>query len=189
MEVGMFWMTSSEFETLHEVRRCTPVKRIRLERRKAPLLAALLRRLRYGKPDDLLLVEIDPPLIGQPYGLGARDLDQVVLATRHLGHSIFDTSDWPKYVHVARLLVELDGKDEVRHGELEVIGWASRVGSSTRKHLDSEVLKQVARCLAIGPPGFRRRLPNGALPCGRSTPVLLLGGRARRPSRATRVRA
>jgi hypothetical protein len=132
MEVGAFWMTSSEFETLHEVRRCTPVRRIRLERRKASLLAALVTRLRYGKPDDVLLVEIDPPLISQPYGLGARELDQVVLATRHLGHSIFGTSDWPKYVHVARLLVELDGQDELSPGELEVIGWAELYETEAR---------------------------------------------------------
>jgi hypothetical protein len=132
MAAGTFWMTSSETATLREVRRCTPVKRIRYERRKAPLLAALVRRLRYGKRDDVLLVEIDPPLIGQPYGLGARDLDQVVLATRHLGHSIFDTSDWPKYVHVARLLVEFDGQDELRLGDLEVIGWAELYETEAR---------------------------------------------------------
>lgn len=125
-------MTSSETESLHEVRRCTPVKRLRYERRKASLLAALVRRLQYGKPDDVLLVEIDPPLKGEPYGLGARDLDQVVLATRHLGHSMFDTSDWPKYVHVARLLLEFDGQDELRLGELEVIGWAELYETEVR---------------------------------------------------------
>lgn len=71
-------------------------------------------------------------MIDQPYGLGARELDQVVLATRHLGHSIFDTSDWPKYVHVARLIVEFDGQDELRLRELEVIGWAELYETEAR---------------------------------------------------------
>ena len=84
-----------------------------------------LRRLRTDGRDDLLLVRINPPLIGQKYGLGDLDIDRVVLAPRHRGASLFPVSEWPIYVHVARLTIELpEGHDSLRDEELELIAWA-----------------------------------------------------------------
>ena len=55
-----FYLASSESYILAGPRRCTVVKRPRGERR-----------------DDYLLISIDPPLIGQSFGLGDRDIGQV----------------------------------------------------------------------------------------------------------------
>ena len=81
------------------------------------------RRLRGDRRDGYLLVRIDPPLIGQTFGLGGCDIHQVVLATRHLGDAL-PPNRWPLFVHVARPLVSLEGRDVIHENELEPIAWA-----------------------------------------------------------------
>jgi len=72
-----------------------------------------------------MLCEIDPPIVGQPYGLGGQDIHRVVIASRHSGHSIFAISDWPAYVHVARLARNIsDDKFAIAENDIESIGWA-----------------------------------------------------------------
>jgi hypothetical protein len=61
-------------------------------------------RLRDSRRDDFALVLIEPPLIGQPYGLGDRDIDTVLLATRHVGRTLFPVTEWPAFVYVIRIL-------------------------------------------------------------------------------------
>jgi hypothetical protein len=61
-------------------------------------------RLRDASRDDYMLVRIDPPLIGQPYGLGDRDIHRVLLATRHAGRTLFPVTEWPAFVYVIRIL-------------------------------------------------------------------------------------
>jgi hypothetical protein len=51
-----------------------------------------------------MLVWIDPPIVGQPYGSGGDDISDLVLAARHIGDSLFSISDWPVAVHVYRPL-------------------------------------------------------------------------------------
>ena len=102
-----FYMASSEGFDMETPRRCTAIRRLR-------------GRIR----DDYLLVRIDPPLIGQRFGLGGRDIDEVIVATRHEGESLFPITTWPVYVHVARLLVPSVGKASVRDEEIESIAWA-----------------------------------------------------------------
>jgi hypothetical protein len=53
--------------------------------------------------DDNMLVAIDPPLAGQPYGLSSHDITQLVLAPFD-ELSIFPVTRWPCPVYVARLL-------------------------------------------------------------------------------------
>lgn len=103
-----FYLSSSEGYDLDEPRSCWRIGRARTTAR-----------------DDLLLVKIDPPLIGQKYGLGGRDIDVVVVAPRHQGASLFPVSEWPVYVHVARLLVEPPAPSQtLRQEDLESIAWA-----------------------------------------------------------------
>lgn len=84
-----------------------------------------LKRLASESRDDLLLIEIDPPLPGQKYGLGNRDLDVVVVATRHRDASLFPINEWPVSVHVAHVLTDnLRTRNTVREEELESIAWA-----------------------------------------------------------------
>jgi hypothetical protein len=103
-----FYLTSSEGYEMESPRRCWRVKRLATDNR-----------------DDLLLIKIEPPLIGQKYGLGSREIDLVLIAPRHQGASLFPISEWPLYVHVARLLIENpEGRDVVRADEFESIAWA-----------------------------------------------------------------
>jgi len=103
-----FFLASSEGYGLEEPRRCWRVKRVATDKR-----------------DDLLLVTIDPPLLGQDYGQGSRDLDLVLVATRHEGASLFPVNEWPVFVHVVRpLITNPQDRDMFRKGEYESIAWA-----------------------------------------------------------------
>jgi len=102
-----FYMASSEGYGMESPRRCWVIKRLSGEDR-----------------DDYLLIGIDPALNGQVFGLGGCDLDQVVVATRHQGETLFPIKRWPVFVHVARLLTPYEGQDVVRNDEVESIAWA-----------------------------------------------------------------
>ena len=107
MDTPDFYLASSEGYGLEGPRRCYRIRRI----------------LGRGS-DDYLLVKVDPPIIGQRYGLGGRDIDRVILATRHEGESLFSISSWPVFVHVARMLREPREGDSMTSEDLEEIGWA-----------------------------------------------------------------
>jgi len=68
-------------------------------------------------------VKLSPPIIGQPWGL-VEDLEYFVLANRHDGENLFPVTEFPCFVHIARLL-----SNDVRHREvisasdLETIAW------------------------------------------------------------------
>lgn len=55
---------------------------------------------------EYLVVEISPPIIGQGYGLGEKDISRVLLSPRHQGHSLFPITSWPEFVYVTRLVDE-----------------------------------------------------------------------------------
>ena len=65
-----FYMASSE-GYMEEPRRCWRVKRLGTENR-----------------DDILLVKVEPPILGQEDGLSILLLDLVLVATRHQGSSL-----------------------------------------------------------------------------------------------------
>lgn len=103
-----FYLASTEGYDLEEPRKCWKVRRL-------------------STPDrsDLLLIRIEPPLIGQKFGLGGRDIDSVIVVARHKGCTLFPVAEWPVYVHVARLLVDLpEDKSELQASEFESIAWA-----------------------------------------------------------------
>lgn len=103
-----FFLASSEGYRLTEPRSCKRIKRVRSDNR-----------------DDLLLVKVEPPLIGQLYGLGGRDIDTLLIATRHKGDSLFPIRKWPVFVHVARLLIENpERREQIHDNEFESIAWA-----------------------------------------------------------------
>jgi hypothetical protein len=103
-----FCLASSESYHLTEPRSCKRIKRVRSDNR-----------------DDLLLVKVEPPLIGQLYGLGGRDIDTLLVATRHKGDSLFPISKWPVSVHVARLLIENpERREQIHDNEFESVAWA-----------------------------------------------------------------
>lgn len=77
----------------------------------------------YGK--DLLLVRVEPPLLYQNH-----DVEEVILAARHVGYSVAALESWPIHVHVARWRADNEGAttvlgDIVPAGQLEVLVWAA----------------------------------------------------------------
>ena len=103
-----FFLASSEGYSLEEPRSCKRIKRVRSDNR-----------------DDLLLVKIEPPIVGQPYGLGGQDIDTLLIATRHKGNSLFPIKKWPVFVHVARLLIEdPERREQIHDNEFQSIAWA-----------------------------------------------------------------
>ena len=100
-------MASSEGYGMDVPRRCLAIKRLRGESR-----------------DDYLLINIDPPLPGQAFGLGDQNIKQIVVATRHQGESLFPIVHWPVYVHVARLLRPCGDQKELEEVDLQNIAWA-----------------------------------------------------------------
>jgi len=61
-------------------------------------------RLRDSNRDDYMLVRINPPLIGQRFGLGSSDVDRLILSTRHQGYTLFPVTEWPSHVYVSRIV-------------------------------------------------------------------------------------
>jgi hypothetical protein len=103
-----FYMASTEGYGMEEPRRCWRIRRLATAKRK-----------------DILLVKIDPPLPGQKYGLQGRDIDVVLVATRHQAASLFPITRWPVYVHVARLLVDDPERlMQLQEYEFKSVAWA-----------------------------------------------------------------
>jgi hypothetical protein len=62
------------------------------------------QRLRDARRDDWMLVAIEPPVIGQPFGLGGENIYLLLLAARFQGQTLFPVSVWPALVYVVRPL-------------------------------------------------------------------------------------
>jgi hypothetical protein len=82
-------------------------------------------RLRDNLRDDYMLIEIEPPLMGQGFGLGGNDITKLIISTRHQGYTLYPITEWPSFVYVIRILDEailktlFFSKDQV-----ELIAWA-----------------------------------------------------------------
>jgi hypothetical protein len=60
--------------------------------------------LRMEDGRDCVLVEVDPPVIGQPFGLGDQDIADLILAPRRNGAPLAPVADHPVPVLVYRIL-------------------------------------------------------------------------------------
>jgi len=75
--------------------------------------------------DDHMLIEIRPPLGGQRYGLGSRDITTLVLSARYQGVSLFPITEWPCHVYISRMLDETITRTLVfSRGQTEIVAWA-----------------------------------------------------------------
>lgn len=81
-------------------------------------------RLKDPVRDDHMLVEIEPPLIGQGYGLGGQDITNLILSARHEGFSLFPVKEWPCHVYIARILDDTIARTlAFTRNQVEVIAW------------------------------------------------------------------
>lgn len=75
--------------------------------------------------DDYMLIKIEPPLIGQEFGLGDKDITQLVISTRHKGYTLYPITEWPSFVYVARILDDSILKNlSFKQNQVELIAWA-----------------------------------------------------------------
>ncbi|NOY84049.1 MAG: enhanced serine sensitivity protein SseB [Nitrospirae bacterium] len=104
-----FYLTSSEGYNLEDIRACYKE-----------------RQLSGSHPDGYMLCEIYPPIVGQAYGLGERDVHKIIIVSRHARHSVFHIDEWPAYVHVARLTFDTIPIDKftVAKDDIESMGLA-----------------------------------------------------------------
>jgi hypothetical protein len=95
----------------------------------SPRACRVNRAVEVGNGQDGLLVTIDPPILGQQYGLGDSSIREVVLAPRNPDETFADES-WPLDVHVARLRSPIGSVlPKLRLDDLEEIGSAQIYGS------------------------------------------------------------
>jgi hypothetical protein len=74
--------------------------------------------------DGYMLVEIHPPVIGQPYGLGDEDIFFILLSSKWQGYSIFPVSHWPCTVYVIRVLDDhVLGVSSFETRQVEMMSW------------------------------------------------------------------
>lgn len=82
-------------------------------------------RLRDPTRDDYMLVEIEPVLLGQSFGLRDQDISCLILSTRYQGCSLFPVTAWPAHVFVARVLDKAILQTlSFNKDQIELIAWA-----------------------------------------------------------------
>jgi len=102
-----FYMASSEGH-LAAVHKCFKIKRLHLKDR-----------------DDLLLIHIEPPLLGIRYNLPHEEIDNLMIASRHRGETLFPIAKWPVSVYVlVPLIDDLEEMNELKENEYKLIAWA-----------------------------------------------------------------
>ena len=101
--------TAGEYEGLAAPRACWQKARLRDEAR-----------------DDYMLIEIEPVLDGQRFGLGDKDITSLIISSRHRGQTLFPISEWPSFVYVARIVddVVLSSVSFTRE-QVELIAWGT----------------------------------------------------------------
>jgi hypothetical protein len=115
-----FYLTSTDCEPVLEPTKCFTEER---------LIAAESR-------DDYLRVRIEPSIIGQPYGLGEKNIEDVVLATRHAGTTLHPVTEWPMTVFVCRIVnerVRHSGRVSAKDLEMILIGELHRTFAEADK--------------------------------------------------------
>jgi hypothetical protein len=82
------------------------------------------RRLRDQLRDDYMEVEIDPLLEGQSFGLGVKDLNRLLLASRLEGFTLYPINQWPVPVYVIRVLDDaILASGYFEKNQVEIVAW------------------------------------------------------------------
>lgn len=95
-------------------------------------------RLAVEGRDDYLRVSIEPPIIGQPYGMGDRGIEDVVLATRYADTTLHPISEWPMTVFVCRIVnanIRHSGQASAKDIEVILIGQLHRTLAEANESL------------------------------------------------------
>jgi hypothetical protein len=91
-----------------------------------PRACRQLARLYDHRRGDYMLVDIQPPLLGQHFGLGQTEVASLVISTRHRGQTLYPISEWPSYVYVSRLVKgPASSGAPLLEGDLEPVAWGA----------------------------------------------------------------
>lgn len=83
------------------------------------------KRLYGDHIDGYILCDIEPVIIGQSFGLGSKDINQIIIASRFEGMSLFPVTEWPTYIYVTRPLIQdIEYKNNIVKTDYELIAWA-----------------------------------------------------------------
>jgi hypothetical protein len=97
-------------------------------------------RLRDDVRDDYMLIEVDPPVIGQEHRLGDQNITELIISTHFSGFTLFPITEWPSHVNIGRMLDQSVAQTRVfTRGQVELIGWAMIF--PTRAEAEAEVAK------------------------------------------------
>lgn len=116
-----FYLTSTEHADFKVTRTCQVKSKIKCA---------------YAKENaDGLWIQVDPPIAGQKYGLGDKNVCDLVIYARFEGTSLFPISEWPLHVCVFRVMnaeVLKTGRIE-KNVDVELWTWAEifQIGRST----------------------------------------------------------
>lgn len=82
-------------------------------------------RLRDDYRDDYMQITIEPPLIGQLFGLGQKDISELLVATRSEGFSLYPVNQWPVPVYVVRMIADSILQTKYfKKDQVQLIAWA-----------------------------------------------------------------
>ncbi len=88
-----------------------------------------------------MLVAVEPPVIGQPYGQGSEDIYYLLLATRWQGQTLWPISQWPTHAYVLRMLSKSAiEQPEIDQSQAQLIEW----GELHRTYEDANRYRGVA---------------------------------------------
>jgi len=83
-------------------------------------------RLRDAARDDHMLVDIEPALSGQRFGLGCADITQLIISARHRGKTLYPISEWPSLVYVSRIVdTAIIESQSFAREQIELIAWGA----------------------------------------------------------------
>ena len=104
-----FYLTAAgEYGPLADVRACSAGDRLQDDYR-----------------DDYMKIAIEPPLIGQPFGLGQNDISELLIAARWKGFSLYPVNQWPLSVYVIRIIdPSILQEKYFRKDQVQLIAWA-----------------------------------------------------------------
>ena len=81
-------------------------------------------RLRDPVRDDYMLIEINPVLIGQSFGLAEKNITNLIISARLEGFTLYPITRWPVPVYVCRILDDaILTTLLVEKNQVEIIAW------------------------------------------------------------------
>ena len=74
--------------------------------------------------NDWMLVAIEPPVCGQPYGLGSDYINHLLLTHFFRGRTLFPISYWPTPVYVVRILDQaILEREQFDDTDIQLLDW------------------------------------------------------------------